>query len=420
MTGDSGRDALLDRRGSALLGTDHLLVAALTLLGGGSVIALVGQYTAAQAGPAIVLSLLMAALGAVPVLFCLREAMRRTPAAAGLLALLEAACGRPAAVLLGALLLLELLAIVAGVAHSVTRHMYAALEASSIDPGRWLPRQAAAMIGLLLIAAAAALMQPRRALQLACALLTMKVGIGMLVLMLAARHVHYANWIPWLPSATAPYRFGLGGVLAATVPLLGIFASVGLLVGFAGRVQRARAQVTTAGSAAVLVVMLWLMVLVALQSGLVEFAALASTRPLSVALRGLPQLQWLLPLLPTAGWAGLAALQVVLWLLAFDILSTLRTRLLPTGDRSGRAGRVVLIVLAVLLALLLPERWLPALPGPASLLVLAALCLGVLRPRGDGQGVVPRKRGIALALLAPLAAALCLLPAAQRVYALLG
>ena len=60
MDGDRGGDGT----GGAGLGTDHLAVVALTLLVGGSVIALVGQHTAAQAGPAIVLSLLLAALGA--------------------------------------------------------------------------------------------------------------------------------------------------------------------------------------------------------------------------------------------------------------------------------------------------------------------------------------------------------------------
>ena len=39
---------------------DRLVVVALTLLLGGGVVALVGQHTAAQAGPAIVLSLLLA------------------------------------------------------------------------------------------------------------------------------------------------------------------------------------------------------------------------------------------------------------------------------------------------------------------------------------------------------------------------
>ena len=59
-------DNSLDR--DAHLGRDHVATVALTLLLGGSVIALVGQHTAAQAGPAIVLSLLLAALGTLPLL----------------------------------------------------------------------------------------------------------------------------------------------------------------------------------------------------------------------------------------------------------------------------------------------------------------------------------------------------------------
>ena len=62
MIGDNG-DGLQNSAKTGGLGTDHLLVVALTLLMGGSVVALVGQHTAAQAGPAIVLSLLLAAGG---------------------------------------------------------------------------------------------------------------------------------------------------------------------------------------------------------------------------------------------------------------------------------------------------------------------------------------------------------------------
>lgn len=65
MDSDNGRDR------DACLGMDHVAALALALLLGGSVIALVGQHTAARAGPAIVLSLVLAALGTAPVLYCL-------------------------------------------------------------------------------------------------------------------------------------------------------------------------------------------------------------------------------------------------------------------------------------------------------------------------------------------------------------
>ncbi|WP_318263596.1 amino acid transporter [Xanthomonas retroflexus] len=394
------------------LGTDHLLVVALTLLLGGSVVALVGQHTAAQAGPAIVLSLLLAALGAVPMLYCLRMAMRRLPDASGLHGLLRAAWGRLPADVLVIALLLELTATIAGLAQSMARHLYAAAEVIDAAPGQWLPLPLAAAILVLLLGAAAAVLRTPRALLLASALLTVKLGVGLLLLLLAARHVHYAHWIPWLPSATAPYRFGLGGVLAAGVALLGVLLGAGLLAGFSGRVPRPRSQVSRAAGAAVLMAMLWLMVLAALQSGLVEFAALASTRPLSVALQGIPQLQWLLPLLPLAGGAGLAALKLVLLLLA----ARLGVEVWP--PKSGEVGTgarllltLALTVLSAVLALSLPEGWLPQLPGPAGLLVLAAVCLGVARSQWQVRAAAGERRLIPM-VLSPVATALCLLPAA--------
>ncbi|WP_363731723.1 amino acid transporter [Stenotrophomonas indicatrix] len=401
-------------RGSAKtggLGTDHLLVVALTLLMGGSVVVLVGQHTAAQAGPAIVLSLLLAALGTLPMLYCLRVAMRRVPNPSGLHGLLRAAWGKPLADVLVIALLLELTATTAGLAQSMANHLYAAAGAVDVAPAQWMPLPLAASILLLLLGVATAVLRTPCALLLASALLTVKLGVGLLLLLLAARQVHYAYWIPWLPSATAPYRFGLGGVFAAGVALLGVLLGAGLLAGFAGRLPRPRPQVSKAASAAVLLAMLWLMVVAALQSGLVEFAALASTRPLSVALQGVPQLQWFLPLLPLAGSAGLAALQIVLLLLA----ARLGLEVCPSACGNAGANARLLLTLALtvlgaVLALLLPESWLPQLPGPAGLLVLAAMCAGVARSQCQARAATDERRLLPM-VLAPVATALCLLPA---------
>ncbi|WP_254898799.1 amino acid transporter [Stenotrophomonas sp. NA06056] len=410
MIGDNG-GALQGGAKTGGLGTDHLLVAALTLLMGGSVVALVGQHTAAQAGPAIVLSLLLAALGTLPMLYCLRMAMRSVPDPSGLHGLLRAAWGKPLADVLVIALLLELTATTAGLAQSMANHLYAAAEAVDVAPAQWMPLPLAASIMVLLLGAATAVLRTPYALLLASALLTVKLGVGLLLVLLAARHVHYAYWIPWLPSATAPYRFGLGGVLAAGVAVLGVLLGAGLLAGFAGRLPRPRPQVSHAAGAAVLMAMLCLMVVAALQSGLIEFAALASTRPLSVALQGVPQLQWLLPLLPLAGGAGLAALQMVLLLLA----ARMGLEVWPpaSGDAGAHARLLVTIALTVLAAALafsLPDGWLPQLPGPAGLLVLAAVCLGVARSQWQARAAGEEWRLVPM-LLPPVATALCLLPA---------
>ncbi|WP_406234756.1 amino acid transporter [Isoptericola jiangsuensis] len=414
MKDDSGAGLRSGRAAFDRLGSDHLLVLALTLLIGGSVIALVSQNTAARAGPAIVLSLLLAAVGTAPLLFCLREVMRRTPDAAGLPALLQGVCGRRLAAVLLALLLLDLLATLAGAAQSGARHLYAAASALGESPQRWLPISMAAALGLL-PTGLAAMLRPRRALLVACVLLTVKVGLGLLLVLLAARYVHYGNWVPWMPSSTGPHRFGLGGVVAAAVPLLGVFASAGLLLGVAPRVQRPHRQLTQVAGGAVLAAMLLLMGLAALQSGLVQFGALDSTRPLSVAVQAVPQLQWMLPLLPVAGWAGLMALQVVVLLLAVELLPALWRRPGAAADHDDRdPGRATLALgiagLAMLLLPWLPERAvLP--PGLAVLPLLAVLCLGLLRP----QGSLPRQRTALIYLLAPLAAVLCLVPLARQI-----
>ncbi len=156
--------------------------------------------------------------------------------------------------------------------------------------------------------------------------------------------------------------------------------------------------------------MLLLIALAALQAGLVEFPALASTRPLSMALQQHPQLQWMMPLLPLAGAAGLAALLLVLLRVAARLAAQLWTAARDAAPGStAPMMRVVVVLSAALLALAMPMGTLPVLPGPATLLVMAALCVAVLR----AQVPLPR----AVPVLAPLAAALCLLAAVERMRA---
>ncbi len=389
--------------GDARPGMEHLAVVALTLLLGGNVVALIGQHTAAEAGPAIVLSLLLAALGTMPLLYCLHALNQQLPAVDGLQGVLGACWGRASAGVLGGALLLELVATMGGVAQSLARHLRALLAYCGVEADYAVPGPLMASLAVLLIGVVG-LLPWRRMVLVACALLTMKIGTGLLLVALAARYMHYAHWIPWLPEATAPYRFGLGGVLAASVPLLGAFASVGLAVGFPGLGGQVKARQSRLLAGMLLLAMLLLIVVAALQAGLVEFPALDSTRPLAVALQPHPQLQWLMPLLPLAGAAGLAALLLVL----LRVGLCLAMQLWPARHDEAigmhvRAVPVALILSAAVLAFGVPAGILPVLPGPVVLVVMAALCLAVLR------GQSPLARG--LALLAPVAAGLCMLAA---------
>jgi hypothetical protein len=131
------------------------------------------------------------------------------------------------------------------VAQSIANHLHAVL-AGCGEASNWMPGQLTAAVGLLLLGALA-LLPPHRVVLVACVLLTVKIGAGLLLLALAARHVHYAYWIPWLPPATAPYRFGIGGA-GGERAAAGVFASVGLALGFPALRRQARCGTGCAGA----------------------------------------------------------------------------------------------------------------------------------------------------------------------------
>jgi hypothetical protein len=106
----------------------------------------------------------------------------------------------------------------------------------------------------------------------------------------------------------------------------------------------------------------------------------------------------------------LAALLLVLLRVAARLATQLWTAVRDaTPGSTAPMMRVVVVLWAAVLALAMPMGTLPVLPGPATLLVMAALCVAVLR----AQVPLPR----AVQVLAPLAAALCLLAAVERMRA---
>jgi hypothetical protein len=111
---------------------DHLAVVALTLLVGGSVIALVGQHGSTgrpghRAEPAA------GRTGGRPVLYCLQDLVQRCRRPRACMVLLATSWGR-GGWRAGRALLLELVATTAGVAQSMAHHVHAVLAADGLRP----------------------------------------------------------------------------------------------------------------------------------------------------------------------------------------------------------------------------------------------------------------------------------------------
>ncbi len=165
-------------------------------------VALIGQHTAAEAGPAIVLSLLLAALGTMPLLYCLHASTSSCRLSDGLQGVLRACWGRASAGVLGGALLLNWSRVawrnrwpvICVHCWPIVGRLRGAGSADG-QPGGASDCGRVAAVATNGSGGVCAVDDEDRDRPAAG-------GTG-------SRYMHYAHWIPWLPEATAPIALGL-------------------------------------------------------------------------------------------------------------------------------------------------------------------------------------------------------------------
>jgi APA family basic amino acid/polyamine antiporter len=326
----------LDQEASAttlkrVLGPVDLLLIGIGVIVGGGIFVVTGNAAAQFAGPAIVLSYLIAGLGCALTGMCYAELAAMIPAAGSAYAFTYTALGEAAAWIIGWNLLLEYVfagSYIAvgwsGYLTSLLAQWGVALPASltnaplAIGP-RGLTATGSLINGPAFLFAVSMALIALRGVRLSsivnAAIVALKVGALLLVVGFGSLHIHPRNWTPFMPVNEGFGRYGWSGVLRAAAVIFVSYLGFDAIATLAQDTRNPQRNIPIGILGSLAAVSLLYIVVSLVLTGLVSYQVLDSASPLSVALRGGgPALTWLLPIVDLAAVIGLGSVVLVVML----------------------------------------------------------------------------------------------------------
>jgi APA family basic amino acid/polyamine antiporter len=373
---------------------------------GTGIFVLTGLAAAQHAGPAIVISFVIAGVGCGFAGLCYSEFAGMVPVSGSAYAYSYATLGEVVAWFVGWNLVLEYMMACSTVAVGWSRYFVKLLDLYGINffPG-WLtsaPFEAAevgfqihrtsAFVNLpaiLIIAAATALCYKgiKESAFVNTIIVAMKVAIVIAVIVFGAVYVDTAHWVPYIPKNTGNFgEFGWSGILQASAIIF--FAYIGF-DGVSTVVQEAKnpsrsIPIGILGSLAICTVLYILMSSV--MTGLVPYGQLNDAAPVAVALQAHPQLSWLTTWVIWGALFGLTSVIITMIIPQARIWLTMaRDGLMPPifgavhpKFRTPHISTLITGVLAAIFAGLLPIEILGELVSIGTLVAFIVVCAGVL------------------------------------------
>ena len=383
---------------------------ALVLLGIGAVIGtgifvLTGTVAANQAGPALMLSFIVAGLGCAFAGLCYAEFAAMIPVSGSAYSYSYATLGEFVAWFIGWNLILEYLFAASTVAVGWSGYVVSLIEQFGVQlpdaltnapftkgEGHYEIVRTGALINLpavLVVAAITALCYVgiHQSARFNAFVVAIKVTVILLFLGFGVWYVSGANWHPFIPPNTGEFgHFGWSGIVQGAGIIF--FAYIGFdAVSTAAQEAKNPQRDMPIGILGSLAICTVLYVAVsAVLTGMVPYPELDSPAPIAVALDRYPQLAWLAGFIKAGAIAGMTSVILVMMLGQPRIFYCMsRDGLLPPlfrkvhpKYRTPYVGTLITGFLAALIAGLLPVTILGELVSIGTLLAFTTVCIGVL------------------------------------------
>lgn len=377
---------------------------------GGGIFVITGQAAADHAGPAIMLSFVLAAVCCAFCAMAYAEFAAMVPVSGSAYSYTYATFGELPAWFIGWMLVLEYGVSASAVAVSWTGyflsllnhfhlHLPAALVSAPLDaqlrPTGAIANVPAAVLVLLLTWLCYVGIRKSSAMNMA--MVALKTGLIVLVIVAGWNYVDPANWTPFIPPNQGPGQYGMDGVLRGAAMVF--FAYIGFeAVSVAAQESHRPQRDLPIGMMLSLVVCTVLYIaMAAVMTGLVPYQLLGTDEPVVTAVAAHPQLGWLRVVVEIGALIGLSSVVLVMiigqprifMIMGRDgLLPPVFTKIHPTY-RTPHVNTVITGIGIALLAALFPLDVLGELTSMGTLIAFAAVCAGVLVLRRT-QPAVPR------------------------------
>ena len=422
-----------------VLTAHHLVLLGIGAVIGAGIFVMTGNAAANYAGPAIILSFVMAGVACAFAGLCYAEFAAMLPVSGSAYSYSYATLGEVVAWFIGWMLILEYTFAAATVAVGWSGYFVGLLESIGSALGVTLalpealtnapltvvngrPVLTGALINLPAVAivvgvAALCYRGITQSATVNAIIVLVKVGVILLFLAVTLQYVDTDNWTPFIPEPEGPGRFGFDGVVRGASVVFFAYIGFDAVSTAAQEAKNPQRDMPIGILGSLLICTVIYIAMSAVMTGIMPFEKLGTPRPVATALETYPNLLWLKSIVEIGAIAGLTSVILVMTLGQPRIFySMARDGLLPPlfgrihpEYRTPHVGTVVVGITAVILAGLLPIGVLGDLVSMGTLLAFATVCVGVLilrRTRPD----LPR------AFRVPAAPVICVLGAAACLY----
>ncbi|HEY5755965.1 MAG TPA: amino acid permease [Steroidobacter sp.] len=369
-----------------VLGRWQLLCVGIGAIIGSGIFVIPGPAAAQFAGPGVVISFVIAALGCALAGLCYAELAAMFPAAGSAYAYSSRAFGRAAGWIVGWLLILEYLFAAAIVSQACAAYALSFFDVEHASYARLLMM----ILPLLVLAGVSciAIRGVEQSASVVVAIVLVKVGVIVLVIAFGAAFVDTERWTPFVPENTGVWgEYGWSGVLRAAGIVFYTYLGFDTVSVAAQEARQPQRDVPFAllGSLILCTVLFVAMMLVV--TGLVDYRALNVANPIAVAIDAAgEQLRWLAPVVEIGAMIGMVSVLVVILMAQARILFAMASDgLLPPALarlhprwRTPAIGTLLTAAVAGLIAALIPVSVLGQMVSVGVLAAFIAVAIAVL------------------------------------------
>jgi APA family basic amino acid/polyamine antiporter len=247
-------------------------------------------------------------------------------------------------------------------------------------------------------------------------IVAIKVTVILLFLAFSLQFVNPDNWVPFIPENEGGTRFGMEGVVRGAAVVFFAYIGFDAVSTAAGEAKNPQRDMPIGILGSLFVCTLLYIAMAATLTGMLPYLELGTAKPVATALETYPSLQWLKTIVEIGAIAGLSSVILVMLMgqprifysMSKDgLLPPLFARVHPKYQ-TPHVGTVIVGVVAATLAGLFPIGVLGDLVSMGTLLAFATVCIGVFilrRTRPD----LPRPFRVPMYLvICPLGALACL------------